>query len=99
MRSARDERGRRRAGEHRGGAARGGGRVSRRGGPRRGRKVGWDANATEGGETEPRRIAARRYERGGRFASAFFFVEESRMMKEELELEAEEGEKGKPLMF
>jgi len=97
MRSARDERGRRRAGEHRGGAARGGGRVPRRGGARRGRKVGWDANATEGGETEPRRVAARRYERGGRFASAFFFVEESRMMKEELELEAEEGEKGKPL--
>ena len=38
-----------------------------------------DMAATEGGESEPRRVAARRYERGGRFASAFF-VEESRMM-------------------
>jgi hypothetical protein len=38
---------------------------------------GWDMSAPEGGESEPRRVIARRYERGGRFASAFF-VEESR---------------------
>ena len=54
--------------------------------------------ATEGGESEPRRVAARRYERGGRFASAFF-VEESSMTAEELEQEKGEGEGGNPLYF
>lgn len=57
-----------------------------------------DTTATEGGGSEPRRVAARRYERGGRFASAFF-VEESRMTKEELEQEKGEGEGGNPLYF
>ena len=57
-----------------------------------------DMAATEGGESEPRRVAARRYERGGRFASAFF-VEESRMTAEELEQEKGEGEGGNPLYF
>ena len=59
---------------------------------------GWDPRATEGGESEPRRVMARRYERGGRFASAFF-VEESRMTAAELEFERDEGEGGKPLTF
>ena len=59
---------------------------------------GWVPAATEGGDSEPRRAAARRYERNGRFASAFF-VEESRMTAEELENEKEDGEGGKPLYF
>lgn len=59
---------------------------------------GWDMRAAEGGESEPRRVIARRYERGGRFASAFF-VEESRMTAEELEAEKGEGEGGNPLYF
>ena len=46
----------------------------------------------------PRRAVARRYERGGRFASAFF-VEEREMTKAELDDELEEGEGGKPLTF
>ena len=46
----------------------------------------------------PRRAVARRYERGGRFASAFF-VEETEMTKAELDDELEEGEGGKPLTF
>ena len=41
---------------------------------------------------------ARRYERGGRVASAFF-VEEREMTKAELDDELEEGEGGKPLTF
>lgn len=57
-----------------------------------------DVTLTEGGGSEPRRVAARRYERGGRFASAFF-VEESRMTKAELEQEKGEGEGGNPLYF
>ena len=57
-----------------------------------------DVALTEGGGSEPRRVAARRYERGGRFASAFF-VEESRMTKAELEQEKGEGEGGNPLYF
>ena len=57
-----------------------------------------DLALTEGGGSEPRRVAARRYERGGRFASAFF-VEESRMTKAELEQEKGEGEGGNPLYF
>ena len=59
---------------------------------------GFDPAAKEGGGSEPRRVAARRYERGGRFASAFF-VEESRMTREELEQEKGEGEGGNPLYF
>ena len=62
-------------------------------------RLGGTRTRQRGGETEPRRVAARRHDRGGRFASAFFFVEERRMIKEELELEAEEGNKGKPLTF
>ena len=58
----------------------------------------FDMNATEGGTSEPRRVIARRYERGGRFASAFF-VEESRMTEAELEVEKEDGEGGKPMYF
>ena len=61
-------------------------------------EVGFDSAAKEGGGSEPRRVAARRYERGGRFASAFF-VEESRMTREELEQEKGEGEGGNPLYF
>ena len=59
---------------------------------------GFDAGAKEGGTSEPRRVIARRYERGGRFASAFF-VEESRMTEAELEVEKEDGEGGKPMYF
>ena len=59
---------------------------------------GWDPRATEGGASEPRRVMARRYERGGRFASAFF-VEESRMTSAELEVERDEGEGGNSLTF
>jgi len=58
----------------------------------------WDMVAKEGGNSEPRRVIARRYERGGRFASAFF-VEESRMTAEELEVEKGEGEGANPLYF
>jgi len=61
-------------------------------------EVGFDSAAKEGGGSEPRRVAARRYERGGRFASAFF-VEEARMTREELEQEKGEGEGGNPLYF
>ena len=57
-----------------------------------------DAEDAEGAARAPRRAAARRYERGGRFASAFF-VEEREMSKAELEDELEEGEGGKPLTF
>ena len=53
---------------------------------------GWDPRATEGGASEPRRVMARRYDRGGRFASAFF-VEESRMTSAESRLERDEGER------
>ena len=48
--------------------------------------------------TDHRRAVARRYERGGRFASAFF-VEERVMSKAELEDELEPGEGDKPLTF
>ena len=61
-------------------------------------EVGFDSAAKEGGGSAPRRVAARRYERGGRFASAFF-VEETEMTKAELDDELEEGEGGKPLTF
>lgn len=59
----------------------------------------WDMAAKEGGNSEPRRVIARRYERGGRFASAFF-VEESRMTAQELlDREKGPGEGGNPLYF
>ena len=52
----------------------------------------------EGGGGGPRRGGARGDEGGGRFAGAFF-VEESRMTREELEQEKGEGEGGNPLYF
>ena len=55
-------------------------------------------DAAEEARARPRRAAARGYERGGRFASAFF-VEEREMTKAELDDELEEGEGGKPLTF
>ena len=54
--------------------------------------------STDAPRRRPRRAVARRYERGGRFASAFF-VEETEMTKAELDDELEEGEGGKPLTF
>lgn len=57
-----------------------------------------DLASTDAPRRRPRRAVARRYERGGRFASAFF-VEETEMTKAELDDELEEGEGGKPLTF
>ena len=59
---------------------------------------GGGVNSGAGLKNTPRRAVARRYERGGRFASAFF-VEEREMTKAELDDELEEGEGGKPLTF
>lgn len=57
-----------------------------------------DAVAAPAQKKDPRRAVARRYERGGRFASAFF-VEERAMSSEELEFELAPGEGDTPLTF
>ena len=61
------------------------------------RTEGGTRTRRKGGESEPRRVAARRYERGGRFASAFFVGGESRMTEEELASRRRRGRRGKPL--